>query len=158
MGRVRDKVAIVTGSANGVGAGDARLLAAEDARVAVTDIDEDNGRAIAGMGTFCAYSAARGAAAGLTRKITAHCRGHKDNIRCNAIYPDGIRTPMVAGLYEQPQPGMLPDVTDPNGAMTRMAEPRDIASMVLYPASDESRFVNDAAIRINNGWTIWADR
>jgi 3(or 17)beta-hydroxysteroid dehydrogenase len=39
MGRVQDKVAIVTGGAGGLGRAEARLLAQEGARVVVTDLD-----------------------------------------------------------------------------------------------------------------------
>ena len=37
--RLRDKVAVVTGGARGIGAGIARCLSAEGARVALVDID-----------------------------------------------------------------------------------------------------------------------
>ena len=47
MNRLADKVALVTGAANGIGAGIARAFAAEGARVCLTDIDEENGRALA---------------------------------------------------------------------------------------------------------------
>lgn len=47
MGRVQDKVAIVTGGASGVGRADALLLAREGARVVLTDIDEKNGEKVA---------------------------------------------------------------------------------------------------------------
>jgi len=47
MGRVQGKIAIVTGAAKGLGEADARLLAAEGARVVMTDVDDDRGRAIA---------------------------------------------------------------------------------------------------------------
>ena len=47
MGRVDGKVAIVTGAAQGLGEADARLLAAEGARVVMTDIDDERGWAIA---------------------------------------------------------------------------------------------------------------
>ncbi|HEU0014938.1 MAG TPA: glucose 1-dehydrogenase [Longimicrobium sp.] len=47
MGRVEGKTALVTGAANGIGAACARLLAAEGARVAVTDVEDDAGRAVA---------------------------------------------------------------------------------------------------------------
>ena len=47
MGRVDNKVAIVTGAAKGLGEAIARLLAGEGARVALTDVDEDTGRAVA---------------------------------------------------------------------------------------------------------------
>ena len=47
MGRVEGKVAVVTGSALGIGEAAARLLAREGARVAVTDVLEREGEAVA---------------------------------------------------------------------------------------------------------------
>ena len=46
-GRVEGKVALVTGAAKGLGEADARALAAEGAKVIVTDIDSDAGAAVA---------------------------------------------------------------------------------------------------------------
>ena len=45
--RLQGKTAIVTGGANGIGAGCVRRLAAEGASVAIADIDDDSGRALA---------------------------------------------------------------------------------------------------------------
>ncbi len=42
-GRIEGKVALITGAANGQGAAEARLFAAEGAAVVVTDIDDANG-------------------------------------------------------------------------------------------------------------------
>ncbi|WP_374479267.1 SDR family oxidoreductase [Zoogloea sp.] len=47
MNRLQGKVAIVTGAASGLGAADARLLAAEGARVVLTDINAEQGEAVA---------------------------------------------------------------------------------------------------------------
>src|SRR5581483_216630 len=47
MGRVEGKTVIVTGAASGIGRQDALTLAREGARVVVTDLNEDAGRALA---------------------------------------------------------------------------------------------------------------
>ena len=47
MDRVKDKVAIITGAATGLGEADALLLAKEGAKVVVADIDEIKGNKVA---------------------------------------------------------------------------------------------------------------
>lgn len=48
MARLRDKVAIITGAASGMGASTAKIFAAEGARVMVTDLDADAGATVVG--------------------------------------------------------------------------------------------------------------
>jgi len=47
MGRLEGKVAIITGAARGMGSSHARMFAAEGAKVVMTDVSEDAGRALA---------------------------------------------------------------------------------------------------------------
>ncbi|MBB4399131.1 glucose 1-dehydrogenase [Bradyrhizobium sp. ERR14] len=56
MGRVSEKVILVTGGARGMGAAHARLLVAEGAKVVITDILRKEGEAFAaGLGTSAIY-------------------------------------------------------------------------------------------------------
>ncbi|MNQ79881.1 2-keto-3-deoxy-L-fuconate dehydrogenase [compost metagenome] len=38
--------------------------------------------------------------------------------------------------------------------LNRMCAPRDIANMVLFLASDESRFINGSELRVDNAQTV----
>lgn len=114
---------------------------------------------IGGVGSFCAYSASKGAVAAMTRSIAAHCRMNLYKIRCNSIHPDGIMTPMVSGLQTSMPKGVQSAVRpmDQKQLMARFAKPEDIANLVLFLASDESSFINGAEMRIDNGYLMWAD-
>ena len=113
---------------------------------------------IGGVSSFCAYSASKGAVAALTRSIAAYSRFHDIPIRCNSIHPDGIKTPMVFNLPRDPKkPPTVREGNDAKRLMARFCEPTDIANLVLFLASDESRFINGSEYRIDNGYLMWAD-
>ena len=109
---------------------------------------------LAGMSGFCAYSASKGAVTALTRSVSAYCKGRGYNIRCNSIHPDGIKTPMFASVADQIDPKLLNISAE---ALSRMCDPIDVANVVLFLASDESRFVNGAEIRVDNGYLMSGD-
>ena len=116
---------------------------------------------IGGVSSFCAYSASKAAVAGLTRSVAAHCRAKLYKVRCNSIHPDGIATPMVFNLHKSqtgaPTSQAHVREKDPKQLQARFCQPQDIANLVLFLASDESRFINGAEMRIDNGYLIWAD-
>jgi 3(or 17)beta-hydroxysteroid dehydrogenase len=109
--------------------------------------------ALGGLGMFCAYSASKGAVTALTRAIAAHCKTQGYKVRANTIHPDGILTPMTEPFFGSAEAGraQLTESVDP---ASRMCLPEDIAQLVLFLASDESRFINGSEYRIDNAQMI----
>lgn len=105
-----------------------------------------------GYPVFCAYSAAKGAVRSLTKSIAMHCQQKGYGIRCNSVHPASIETPMIQGAMGRPgQEQEVPKGVLPAGSI---GAPRDVANLILYLASDESRFVTGAEILIDNGLVI----
>ena len=109
--------------------------------------------ALGGLAPMCAYSGSKGAVTALTRSVAVHCKRSGYRIRCNSIHPDGIWTPMAQAIAPGLDPATLGIGTDP---MARMCDPADVANLVLFLVSDESRFVNGAELRIDNAQLISA--
>jgi 3(or 17)beta-hydroxysteroid dehydrogenase len=110
--------------------------------------------ALLGYPVFLAYSAAKGAVRSLTKSVAMMCQDKGYPIRCNSVHPGMIETPMVQGATGRPgveQP--VPEGVLPAGAI---GHPSDVAALVVYLASDESRFITGSEIVIDNGVTIRA--
>jgi len=107
--------------------------------------------ALGGLPPMCAYSGSKGAVTALTRSVAVHCKQQGYRIRCNSIHPDGIWTPMTQALVPDLDPAALGIGDNP---MARMCMPEDVASLVLFLASDDSRFINGAELRIDNAQMI----
>jgi 3(or 17)beta-hydroxysteroid dehydrogenase len=76
--------------------------------------------------------------------------GHGYNIRVNSVHPGVIETPMTAGMSQDPKMREVLVSMHPIGFL---GKPIDIAYIVLYLASDESRLVTGAEFVIDGGWT-----
>ena len=248
MGRIDNKVAIITGGAMGLGAADSTLFAKEGAKVILTDVASDEGQKIAdeigatfmqqdvtdeerwkeviaetvnlhgkldilvnnagivevgdpenqttaeyrktmavhmdstffgckysipvmaktgggsivnmcsiasvqGESYVAAYCAAKGAIEAYTRAVAVHCGLKKNGVRCNSIHPSGIATPMVASVPDKMNAkfGASPNQDAP---VSKTGEPIDIAYAALYLASDESKFMNGAQLRVDNAMSV----
>ena len=104
---------------------------------------------LVGLPTSPAYAASKGALDALTRALAIDYA--KDGIRCNAVNPGLINTPMAAPLMADPerlQPIMA------QYAIRRPGTPEEVAHLVLYLASDEAAWVTGATFPIDGGMTV----
>lgn len=102
------------------------------------------------------YTAAKGAIDAYTRMVAVYCGQTGLPIRCNAVLPNGMNTPMVASVPEKkraagPDAGLLDSV--PGGGNLR-GEAQDVGDLVLFLASDASRWINGQSILIDNGASV----
>jgi NAD(P)-dependent dehydrogenase (short-subunit alcohol dehydrogenase family) len=99
-----------------------------------------------------AYSAAKGGVISLTR--AAALQLGRDKIRVNCICPGAINTPIWGSLPALSDPAAVAQLLDHVQTIPRVGRPEDIASMVLFLASDESEWVTGQAMIVDGGFTV----
>ncbi|MGB3711560.1 MAG: SDR family oxidoreductase [Erythrobacter sp.] len=106
--------------------------------------------ALMGYAAIPAYTAAKGAITAMTRSIAMHCQDEGYGIRCNALAPGGIETPMVREVSGRSGEELqaIPDGPLPAEAL---GAPADVAGCVAFLASDDARFLNGVVIPVDNG-------
>jgi dihydroanticapsin dehydrogenase len=98
------------------------------------------------------YSASKGASVMLTKGVALDYA--KQGIRCNVVCPGWVDTPinyahaeLLGGLQH------VYDTIDSFQPIGRPGEPREIANVVLFLASDEASFMTGAVIAADGGMT-----
>jgi NAD(P)-dependent dehydrogenase (short-subunit alcohol dehydrogenase family) len=113
-----------------------------------------NVSSVAGVGggsAGAAYTSSKHALNGLT-KSTAFQHA-KQGLRCNAIASGGVTTNIMQSVdATKLDQAALGRIGPYHAANPGMLEPIDIANLVLFLASDESRYINGAIIPADMGW------
>ena len=105
-----------------------------------------------GMG---AYNATKAAVWMYTKTLALEAAKKDWNVRCNSVHPVFIKTPILdpfiamAGGDEATAHQKLARGIP----LKRIGEPDDVAYLVLYLASDESKFVTGSEFKIDGGMT-----
>lgn len=99
-----------------------------------------------------AYCASKGAVHNLTRALALdHAR---DGIRINAVCPGEVDTPMLrSGRAEPVSDAWLRDMADRVVPAGRLAQPEEIARVVLFLASDAASYMTGALVPVDAGYT-----
>ncbi len=103
-----------------------------------------------GIPAFSVYSATKAAIRSFARTWTAELKGRK--IRVNAISPGPIVTPIFGkmGLNAEQQSEFAAHLPE-QIPMGRMGNPEEIASTVLFLASDESSYISGIELPVDGG-------
>ncbi|HLI52161.1 MAG TPA: SDR family oxidoreductase [Thermomicrobiaceae bacterium] len=96
-----------------------------------------------------AYAAAKGALISLTRAMAVSYG--PEGIRVNAVVPGLIRTRLTADILGDPERRRAAVAHVP---LRREAEPEEVASCVLFLASDEASYVTGTTLVVDGGATI----
>ncbi|KAJ7213413.1 NAD-binding protein [Mycena pura] len=94
-----------------------------------------------------AYSASKFAVRGLTQSAAQEFGPHA--ITVNAYAPGAIDTPMMASFVEDP--AAYRETRKNRSPLKKIGVPEDMASLVSFLASKESRFITGQTISINGG-------
>jgi len=94
-----------------------------------------------------AYTAAKGGLISLAKSLAIQFA--KDRIRCNVIHPGVVDTPLQAPYLTD----ALRREFETGIPLGRVAEPREIANVALFLASDESSYMTGAELVVDGGFT-----
>ena len=98
------------------------------------------------------YNTSKAAVHALTRSIAVDHGA--DGIRCNAVAPGWIATPMADSSFAHAaDPATAREAAAARHPVGRLGRPEDIAGLVLWLASDEASFVSGSLFTIDGGLT-----
>lgn len=101
-----------------------------------------------GAAGHACYGASKGAVRILTKDLAAELGDR--NIRVNSIHPTYVKTAMAD--YGAAQAGKtLEELGRDMSALGRLAEPEDVANVIVFLASDESRYLTGAEFVVDGG-------
>jgi 3(or 17)beta-hydroxysteroid dehydrogenase len=104
---------------------------------------------------LAAYNSAKAAVAMLTKSIALWCARAGNGIRVNSVQPGTILTPNVESVIQgTPDPEATRAAFSIAQPIGRMGEAEDIAHLVVYLASDESKFATGAPFIVDGGLSI----
>ena len=98
----------------------------------------------------CYYNASKAAVHHLTKSLAAEwgARG----VRVNAVAPTYVTTPLNAFVKSNPQ---MYDAWIGGTPMARIGEVDEIASVVLFLASDAASLMTGSVVLVDGGYTCW---
>ncbi len=107
---------------------------------------------VVGGSDIAAYCASKGGVVQLTKAMAIDHAA--DRIRVNCVCPGPIATPLLESIIAQAgDPERERRSVVDRTLLRRLGEPEEIASVILFLASDESSYMTGALVMVDGGWT-----
>jgi NAD(P)-dependent dehydrogenase (short-subunit alcohol dehydrogenase family) len=112
-------------------------------------------QAFISQSNVAAYTTGKTALLGLTRSIAVD---YAPNIRCVAICPSTIDTPMLQNaLKESPDPQAVLEECNNMHLLGRIGKADEVGELIVFVAGDKGGFMTGQAIRVDGGLGIKVD-
>ncbi|MHA1713359.1 MAG: SDR family NAD(P)-dependent oxidoreductase [Candidatus Ranarchaeia archaeon] len=100
------------------------------------------------IGNNAAYASSKAALIQFTRNLAIELAPY--NITVNVVNPGAVATPMIKKIFEDP---VIREANLKRIPLRRLAQPNEIAEVVLFLASSSARYITGASINVDGGWT-----
>ncbi|MGV7216020.1 SDR family oxidoreductase [Bradyrhizobium sp. UFLA05-112] len=113
-----------------------------------------------GTPTLMAYGASKAGVEQMTRSLAIIGAADGKRVRCNSVHPGIIKTRMTDTIFAEfakntgKTDAEVEQMLCASVPFGKRGVPEDVAEMILYLSSDESRYVTGAAFRVDGGWSV----
>ena len=97
------------------------------------------------------YNSAKAGVWMLSKSVALHCARRGYGIRCNSVHPTFIKTPILDPLVEALGEEQAFAKLARQVPLGTLGEPEDMANTMLFLASNESKFITGAELKVDGG-------
>ena len=107
------------------------------------------------------YGVSKAAVWHLSRSVASFAASSGTRVRCNSVHPGLIRSRMHDNILAAVGKMVGRDVESMEKDQLRMipfgerADPKEVANVILFLASDEASYITGAEFKVDGGWSLW---
>lgn len=129
------------------------IAAMKDSDTPCSIVNISSSYGIRAGGDMVAYSASKSSVMSMTRSIALHCAQAGYPIRCNAVNPGAIHTPMMDFYLDMAEDkDVMMQIFADNHPLKRVGQPEEVANAILFLASAEAAYITGVSLPVDGGY------